>query len=293
MTTIGQFDVRVPFSSVPSSIRVRLVLGHRAHPAFHSLVLSAFDDLHAQPAAALECKPGQRPRAAAPTPPARRSLLTITSRAPTMPGLSRSKKWPCTVIDAVAGDLAVGEHAGLAHHQLGPFAQVDGAVLEQAVDLDPRARPRTPASRCAARRRGRSSDATPARSPPPARRRPVSSAGISPLLMRPAAVAGGAGVQPRHHARRPAARRCRSGPRPWRRSACCRRAARPPASRGARRRRRGRRPSGRRRRDPPWSAARRRASRCVSFAPASTALGEQRAARSRPRSAWRRAGWRC
>src|SRR4029079_13670419 len=37
---------------------------------------------------------------------------------------------------AVAGDPAVGEHARFADHQLRAFAQVDDAVLEQAVDLD-------------------------------------------------------------------------------------------------------------------------------------------------------------
>src|SRR5262249_41421910 len=37
---------------------------------------------------------------------------------------------------AGAGDLAVGEHADRADDQLGAFAEVDRAVLEQAVDLD-------------------------------------------------------------------------------------------------------------------------------------------------------------
>src|SRR5439155_11506270 len=39
---------------------------------------------------------------------------------------------------AASGDLAVREHARAPHHQLGPLAEADGAVLEQAVDLDPR-----------------------------------------------------------------------------------------------------------------------------------------------------------
>src|SRR4029079_56944 len=59
MTTIGHVDVRVPFSSVPSSMRVLLV-SVIVLSTFHAFALSFFlDDLHAQPTAALECKPGQ------------------------------------------------------------------------------------------------------------------------------------------------------------------------------------------------------------------------------------------
>src|SRR5215471_7210521 len=137
ITTMGQVEVSVPFSSVPSSMRVFLVVSLILPiPPF---TLSLSEDLHAQPAAALECKPGQL------------GVLLHRRHQRALAAddqLARPDDARALALEEVpvhgdrpsAGDPAVREHAGLAHHQLGSVAQVDGAVLEEAVDLDARAR---------------------------------------------------------------------------------------------------------------------------------------------------------
>src|SRR5215831_5255883 len=128
ITTMGQVEVSVPFSSVPSSMRVFLVVSLILPiPPF---TLSLSEDLHAQPAAALECKPGQL------------GVLLHRRHQRARPDDARAlalEEVPVHGDRSGTGDPAVREHAGLAHHQLGSVAQVDGAVLEEAVDLDARA----------------------------------------------------------------------------------------------------------------------------------------------------------
>ena len=269
MTTMGQVEVSVPLNSVPSSMRVFLV---------SLIVVSAFhlrDDLHAQPAAALERETGQL-RALLHRRHQRPLALDSSSRGPTIPGLSRSKNCPWTVIEPPPAILQSASTPVSPTTSSVPSPRLI-AQFSNRLSISTRA----PASNSsvafvqhvavaevAARRR---------RASPPAlaqageQRRDLAVADAPGAVARLLVSSQATSTSAERRARADEARDLGAGELAAREvRARERRVARVHVAEvGAR--------SGRRRRGPPWSAARRPAWPRASFAPARTALVEHRA----------------